>query len=146
MVSISEARAILNPKFPKLTDHNFSITSPCDPTYNCIAWAAGDQIKWWWPGSQAAFWPVRDQSLSIVAFREVFSQLGYVQTTSHDNADRFERIVIYTKDGIPTHAARQTADGAWTSKLGQAWDIAHKFDALNDGEYGLPTLIMERSR
>lgn len=146
MVSVSQARTLLDPKFPRLTDHNFSLTSPNDTNYNCIAWAAGDNSRWWWPGSLIGFWPISDGSLSVDAFKKAFSELGYLEATSHENADRFERIAIYTKDGIPTHAARQIADGTWTSKLGQAWDIAHEFDALNDGEYGCPTIIMERDR
>jgi hypothetical protein len=93
-----------------------------------------------------AYWPISDNSLTLEAFKKAFSKLGYVNATSHDNADRFERIAIYAKDGIPTHASRQTANGAWTSKLGQAWDIAHEFDALNDGEYGRPMIVMERER
>ena len=60
----------------------------------------------------------------------------------------YEKIAIYVKDGIPTHAARQLGDGRWTSKLGKYEDIEHdSLDALNGdgyGEYGRVALFMSR--
>ena len=35
--------------FPGLETTTFRVTSPPDPNYNCIAWAAGRVAEWWWP-------------------------------------------------------------------------------------------------
>ena len=146
MVSKSQARAQLNSSLPCLTNDNFDLTSPLDNTYNCIAWAAGDSSRWWWPGSSQTYWPKPGVRLELAAFRDAFNDLGYLETTNCGSPENFERVAIYEKDGKPTHAARQLEDGKWTSKLGTAWDISHDLDALNGGEYGQPALIMERPR
>lgn len=38
----TSSEAALIERFPGLSSTSFKITSPFDPTYNCIAWAAGD--------------------------------------------------------------------------------------------------------
>ncbi|HMD98104.1 MAG TPA: hypothetical protein VKM93_12350 [Terriglobia bacterium] len=35
--------------FPNLNAGNHEITSAASRLYNCIAWAAGDTQRWWWP-------------------------------------------------------------------------------------------------
>jgi hypothetical protein len=53
--------------FPRLTERSFEITSPSDRRYNCVAWAASDMRRWWWPGEPPfSFWPDgvrRDESI-----------------------------------------------------------------------------------
>ncbi len=61
--------------FPKLNDKNHEITSAADSDYNCIAWAAGDNSKWWThiPGYR---WPAQ-RNPQIEALVAVFENLGY---------------------------------------------------------------------
>jgi hypothetical protein len=146
VVSTSEARIALNPEHPKLTDENFTVTSPETWEYNCIAWAAGDANRWWWPGNEHTYWPISDEVTEIESFVRAFGLLGYAVTSEASDPRMFECVAIYAKDGIPTHAARQLEDGQWTSKLGRMWDISHEHDALNDGVYGKPALLMRRAR
>lgn len=62
------------------------------------------------------------------------------------------KIAIYVDDdGEPSHAARQTRRGTWTSKLGsRGKDIEHDtLDALagnQDDEYGTVERLMKRKR
>ncbi|HEY7428267.1 MAG TPA: hypothetical protein VH682_28795 [Gemmataceae bacterium] len=35
--------------FPRLNGTAYRITSPASDVYNCIAWAAGETNRWWWP-------------------------------------------------------------------------------------------------
>ncbi len=43
--------------FPKLSDFGYEVTSPESDAYNCIAWAAGETLHWWWPiPAEEAFW------------------------------------------------------------------------------------------
>jgi hypothetical protein len=46
--------------FPRLAPTGYRVTSPPDRLSNCIAWAAGDQQRWWWPLDPldlGSFWP-----------------------------------------------------------------------------------------
>ena len=45
--------------FPKLAPPaRFEITSPRTVAYNCIAWAAGETQRKWWPDKMGvAYWP-----------------------------------------------------------------------------------------
>jgi hypothetical protein len=51
-------REVIRQLFPRLRDDQAEITSPHDFRYNCVAWAAGDVSRWWWPTEPAvAYWP-----------------------------------------------------------------------------------------
>ncbi|OZE22149.1 hypothetical protein CH262_18940 [Rhodococcus sp. 05-2255-1e] len=61
-------------------------------------------------------------------------------------ADR-EKIAVYAKNGVPTHAARQLADGTWTSKCGKSNDITHMDTEHVGGDiYGEVAFYMARAR
>lgn len=117
-------------KFPRLREGVYETRSPIDQDYNCIAFAAGDTERWWWPKASflgGAYWPdgaPREETLS--AFQAAFGTLGYEPCESGDLEPGHERVAIYAEpSGMPTHAARQLPDGTWVSKLGQAFDIMH---------------------
>src|SRR5262249_26347171 len=95
---------------------------------NCIAWAAGEHDRWWWPDPQMDYyWPdgvPREQT--VEAFIEAYRTIGYEVCLDGVREAGFQKIVIYAKNnGEPTHAARQLPDGTWTSKLGQNVDVEH---------------------
>lgn len=137
--------------FPKLRLDSFEITGNDDPDYNCIAWAAGDTSRNWWPlppgiavPPTGSFWPdgaANDDTLD--AFIQAFGTLGYVPCDSPDLEPGFEKVAIYVKSDIPTHAARQLSNGRWTSKLGRSERIEHDFDALEGAIYGQIAQIMK---
>ncbi len=134
--------------FPRLNDQGFAITSPADRHYNCIAWAAGDQTRWWWPDlGDSGFWPdgvVRE--FSVIAFVAAFKSLGYVRCATSDLQEGTERVALYVANGRPAHAARQLADGSWTSKCGRSEDIRHTLEGLAGDVYGEPTIFLSRPR
>src|SRR5437660_406471 len=108
--------------FPALREVGFEATSPRDPGYNCVAWAAGDTTRWWWPAeSPFAYWPNGvEREESLTSFIRAFATLGYEPASSGDYEPQFEKLAIFASgDGVPTHVARQIAGGAWTSKLGR---------------------------
>ena len=135
--------------FP-LLETNFEITSPIDGRYNCVAWAAGDMRRWWWPAeSPYSYWPPgsrRDES--VAAFIDAFSTLGYEVAASGDYEIDFEKVAIFaSNEGVPTHMARQLANGAWTSKLGSIEDIEHRHaDGVSGAEYGGIVTFLRRKR
>lgn len=129
--------------FPKL--ETFEITSDPSAEYNCIAWAAGEIDRWWWPHPDA-HWPA-DAPLeeSLAAFMAAFASLGYEASDSQDLEPGFDKIAIYAIGNRPTHAARQLTTGKWTSKLGELHDIAHDLEGVEGTTYGRPVLFMKRA-
>ena len=162
--------------FPNLTRALYEVKS--DPTplanthiipaYNCIAFAAGDDTRWWEPDqNQVYYWPISNRDYTVECYIEVFESLGYQKLESGIPAASihepgFEKVAIYysrmgnpwTPRDSPTHAALQTKNGIWKSKLGQDEDIEHlNLECLNGDDitgriepYGEPVKIMKRRR
>lgn len=136
----------LETKFPGLRNTNYKITSPYDISYNCIAWAANETSKWWWP-SPYSYWPREvKKSLTIEVFCEAYGLLGFQLCDSFELGPHEEKVALFTKsDNIPTHAARQLLTGRWTSKLGKNVDIEHELHALEGDLYGNVHTILKRT-
>lgn len=141
---------IRSPQFPLLDDHNHRVTSRRTDAYNCIAWAACDSERFWWPGpGTPSYWPAGVEAVaSVDAFRAAFETLGYAECESPELEDEVQKIAIYVSlDGVPTHAARQLVDGGWTSKLGRFVDIRHATPgAICGPAYGEVRMYMARPR
>ena len=135
--------------FPALQKHGYSITSPPTPNYNCIAWAAGDPNKWWWPVHvNGYYWPPNlPRIIDLDIFIDAFKSLGYSPCGSSELEIGFEKVAVYTdKNGKPTHAARQLPSGRWTSKLGNLEDIEHNALMGVEGKiYGNVAKILKRT-
>lgn len=132
--------------FPRLRTEPFDYTSPRTTRYNCIAWAAGDITQKWWP-VPGYYWPPgvpKDETLD--AFAKAYGTLGFVPCDSAAFERGFEKIALYVaSNGKPTHAALQISATAWTSKLGDLWDIEHiNADSLVGPRYGSPARFLRR--
>jgi hypothetical protein len=127
-------------QLPNLRPHLCAnVVSEATHEYNCIAWAAGDTTAWWEPDIfQQYFWPEgvsRDYSLQ--SYIDAFRTVGYELCDDGSPEDGMEKIVIYTLNGEPKHAARKLSNGNWTSKLGDFEDIEHvNLDCLKGPIYG----------
>ncbi len=137
--------------FPNLNRGEYWVTSPASDRYNCIAWAAGDDTDWWWPDPDPdsnSYWPETvPLEETLASFREAFESLGYRECATAELEPVIEKVAIFTKDGLPTHAARQLPNGNWTSKLGKWQDIEHQFlNALAGSAslYGNVALLLRR--
>jgi hypothetical protein len=133
---------------PNLNRSNTEKTSPSGRYANCIAWAAGRKYGLWWPRNLDAHWPsYAPNEETVAAFEAVFNGLGYSNCKDGSLEEGYEKIAIYARGSKPTHAARQLADGRWTSKLGDCPDITHEdLRTLEDGYYGQVARIMKRRR
>jgi hypothetical protein len=136
--------------FPGLQATPFRVTSPPARGYNCIAWAAGDVARWWWPDqdgdNDTVFWPpgvAREETIDC--FLAASATLGYAPTSGEEIEAGFERIALFAIGDTPTHAARQLPSGRWTSKLGLREDIEHDLHALSGDAYGSVVLILKRA-
>jgi hypothetical protein len=76
---------------------------------------------------------------------QAFATLGFISCDDDTVESGFEKIAIYVNNqGKPTHAARQLGDGRWSSKLGNAVDIAHSLVGLTNSAYGSVAQILKR--
>jgi hypothetical protein len=137
--------------FESLTPENHQPTSPPDPNYNCIAWAAGCNDSFWWPYSYELvpyFWPLGPQDDdSLDHFIECFTSLGFEVCEDPSFVEGYIKLAIYIgEDGKPTHMARQLPDErSWTSKLGEYEDIAHSdLSAMECNLYGKVGCILQK--
>lgn len=132
--------------FPRLNIANFNVTSPQTSSYNCIAWAAEEDIRSWWPVH--GYWPKGvPNEVTLEAFEEAYATLGYKKCKDGKKEKGKIKIAIYIDNAIgrPTHAARQLTNGKWTSKLGQEHDIEHDAaDLLCGSQYGNIAMYMSK--
>lgn len=126
---LPEARDWVRREFPDIADHHFSVSSDPDP-YNCIAWAAEDKTRWWWPAF-GKYWPPPPVPFAdtVPAFVAAFATLNYQACAFDPSVEpRYDKVVIYaTSNKEVKHMARQqNGVWSWTSKLGPGYDIGHK--------------------
>ena len=137
--------------FPQLNPEDYLVTSDMTQEYNCIAWAAGDVNRVWWPDSMGVgYWPPntpREETLD--AFVQVYQNLGYELCENEEHDPKYEKVALFvSSNGNPTHAARQLPNGRWTSKLGGLEDIEHPLRSLEgpDPAYGTVSKVLRRKR
>lgn len=132
--------------FPGLRGQTHQIQSPKDDGYNCIAWAAGDNRRWWWPDPAGEdTWPAGVARVETgEAFRDAFATLGYEVCDTDQPEPGYEKVALFALAGVPKHAARQRPGGRWTSKLGPSEDIEHALHDLTGMLYGSVVLLMKR--
>lgn len=128
--------------------------SPATPEYNCIAFAANEDFRWWWPiPEDSYYWPEnvpREENLE--AFVKAFETLGYVACDNDNFENGFEKVAVYVDEsGKPKHAARQLRNGKWISKLGNYIDVEHELDCLREyllnvggTDYGTVAVVLKR--
>ena len=141
--------AILELCFPNLRNVGYRVESPRTGRYNCVAWAAGDSDRPWWPIYRRPFyWPEEPRVESLPAFIRVFQGLGYEVCDNSNLEIGFDKVAIYVdKDESPTHVARQLPSGEWTSKCGDWEDIVHNTLEGLEGSYpayGRVACLMKR--
>ncbi|HEX8662552.1 MAG TPA: hypothetical protein VF744_00810 [Beijerinckiaceae bacterium] len=137
--------------FPDLVGTGASETSSRSRLYNCIAWAAGENDRWWepnLPSDLGYFWPAQSGGYAVESLIEAYAAIGYIVCADGILESGYEKIAIYrsaTNDW--THAARQLPSGKWTSKLGVLEDIEHDHpDHLVGNEYGAVHCYMRRAK
>ena len=138
---------ILTRAFPNLTSEEFEIVEQASDRYNCIAYAAGDTSKWW-DHNEDNYWPSSaTRSERVESLREVFVGLGFEQCQDSQAEEGYQKVALYEQQDVWMHAAVQTPDGRWRSKMGQGPVIEHlNPESLSGGMYGNPTIYMRRVR
>jgi hypothetical protein len=57
---------------------------------------------------------------------EAFQAMGYELCATRDVESGYQKVALYGLDDAWRHAAKQLADGRWSSKCGFLDDIAHE--------------------
>jgi hypothetical protein len=127
--------------FPYLTKDLYEVVGDATNDYNCIALAAGDKTRWWWPDPGGDYyWPISRRESTVECFIEAFESLNYEKCKCSLKKKVSEKVALYydpvgcvaTKFNpeappeSPTHAAKQLPNGFWISKLGGWEEIQHK--------------------
>jgi hypothetical protein len=141
-------------EFPNLTDRNNRVRSPKRDAQNCIAFAAGDDIHFWWPIPGTSFpgkykppyhWPDKcPEEETLAAFESAFATVGFERCDDGRREKGYVKIAIFGHGafGDPNakvrHAARQSPfrNGQWRSKMGMNYDIDHDISAIEGPLYG----------
>lgn len=131
--------------FPRLNKANFEIVGHHSKDFNCIAWSMG--LDYWVN-------PVTgDAAEPFAPMDAMYAKLGFtrIDELNADLEPGLEKVALFATVNVDasikevTHAARQEADGAWTSKLGQLPIIKHAtLEALRGPVYGTPVAIYVR--
>lgn len=145
--SEQEERERLREGAPSLGEFDYQPTSASTPGYNCVAWAAGDDTKFWSPDVLGGYyWPDGLPCLATVGVLEqLFRREGYERCPSLDAEPGREKIAIYGDEREAQHVARQLSSGEWTSKMGVLADVSHPDPrAVEAPLFGTIQVIMSR--
>lgn len=115
----------LQKDYPKLKGKRVKITGDCTSRYNCIAWSVGDTSHWAWPGN------------TETDFDEFYEKNGCLPAPRGTPLTKAD-IVLWAKDGEPTHACRKLVGKTFESKCGATWRITHGLRDLSSQIYGKP--------
>jgi len=150
-------RAEIEATFPHIVGTNWLPKSPFDDSYQCIAWAASDTSRKWWPvvSPPECYWPPNAPLNDTVnSFIQAFATLGYAPCTDDSFEFGYQKVAVYaTNTGLVRHMARQHFLGkGWLSKPGTLEDIRHPDLRCIEGdpsptsfEYGTVAQILKRS-
>jgi hypothetical protein len=138
----------MNP-FPKVTENRtFFVKSNATPNYNCISWVVQCDIRVIWPDERKQFaWPdhLIPRQESLACFKTFFELAGYTECRSGEYEHGKEKIALYARNDVVTHAARQLPSGRWTSKMGWGVDAEHiDPGTLSSDENWRVVMYMER--
>lgn len=140
-------------ELPNLTVDNCEVKSKATKRYNCIAWAAGENFRNWWPDSWGVgYWPHGiSRKVTLENFIKAYGTLGFMLCFDGSLEAGFQKIALYGKGPsgaeLPTHAALQLESGQWTSKLGPFEDVYHASpEDANGPTYGTVICYLRRPR
>ncbi|MHC4478909.1 MAG: DUF7689 domain-containing protein [Planctomycetota bacterium] len=140
------AKELLMRDFPRLRKTPFQVTSPDDPSYNCVAWVLGDTKNWWEPDPWGEYyWPPGiPRNYALRTYQAMFESFGYSVANEDDLESGGNNVAIFAKLGHFKHVALQLDSERWTSKLGRDEDIEHPLGGLVGELYGGVKIILKK--
>ncbi len=135
--------------FPNLKSAKYAVTSPCDPSYNCVAFAFGDTSRWWQRDHvKPNYWPEGiEEDDTLHSWIKVAATCGFRDTSNSNPDPEQDKIAIYVKGEEPQHICFRSGNGPWMSKLGEDVDVVHEtLHALEGNVYGNVRICLSRQR
>lgn len=129
---------------PNLQDGEWAKTgdatySPESRPYNCFAWSlCRNDIGWVY--NIVDKWGNNNKIVEIEDFDRFYQSFGYeicgksIQDCTSKKG--LKKIALFCKDEKPQHAAKESKDGWWESKLGNNIKIMHRLEQMEGGYYG----------
>lgn len=132
--------------FPNSKHDPIEICSPETEAYNCIAWALGENFRWWEPESEGCFWlESLEKGKALTTVVRLFKEAGFKDCKDVLPERGYEKVALFSADGLTCeHVSRQLSTGIWTSKLGLSFDVNHTLHSLEGGIYGYAVLFLKR--
>lgn len=138
--------------FPLLNDYEL-ITNSENSNYNCISHTLGYKNKWSWPFDENVeyirkyniYWTVKNEK-SKESFDLFYEYHGFEKINSLNFIydPKYIKVALYTNKGIPTHAAIQSDDVFWESKIGELGILRHDLFEIENDVYGEVTQIYRK--
>ncbi len=129
-------RKTVEGNFPNIK--RWSVTGQSTTRYNCIEWSLCKENEWVW--KQVDQFGDKDGTVEVSDFDEFYKRNGFTPcgTTSSECKPECKKrkVALFCKDGKPKHAAKETQDDWWESKLGRSIKIIHRLPQLEGGAYG----------
>lgn len=130
--------------FPNMQGKPFIIVD-ADTKFNCIAYTLEIYDEWIWTNES---WPYNQipRNPTVEGFKKLYIMHGYEECNSKEYEPGYEKIAFYSKNGSPTHAAKQFKN-IWRSKLGNKCIIEHELEWIcgnTEDAYGEIAFIMQR--
>ena len=143
-------------QFPNLTREVYHKTSEQDDFHNCIAYAAGDESRWWEPPLQPGivepgyYWPEgAPTTITIESLVKAYELHGFALCDSDSWEEGYEKVALFGYENNDyAHASKLMQDGTWKSKLGNCEDIMHETCHVLEADrpaYGKVRKFMKRS-
>lgn len=148
--SLDYHRSQIKANFPDFVEgDSFEFTSPVDLNYNCLGWALSYDNRYLDRGN-GCYWPWEDASEETAEGWARVCEHHQFRILSDPNTSfvpGIEKIAILRNDAGELHAARQSSEGKWKSKLG-AWgpDIDHNDLAGLETTYGKVVIVLQKPR
>jgi hypothetical protein len=139
---------VIERQCPRLTAEGYRVTSRQSVGYNCVAWALGEDDRWWEP-AVGYFWPPDlpyDDALDT--YVRIFELARYERCDSVELEPGYEKVAVYVDDADAFgHVARQQDNGRWTSKMSFFEDIDHPTaESLLGGAFTRIAVALRRIR
>jgi hypothetical protein len=135
-------------RHPKLKRENYRITSDHSIRYNCVAWALGENRRWYQVGSEPHwYWPAGvPKDGTFESYVALFTRIGFSPCDSAEWEAGYEKVALYADDeGVFKHVAKMKDAETWMSKVGSLDDIEHRtLDVFDSDRLGTVRQVLRR--
>lgn len=139
------ARTDVESDFPLLIGKQYELSDE-NFTYNCLAYALGDESNWWEPPKQSGqYWPPGyPDDTTLPTVEAIIRCHGFTVQVDIAITPETDAIAIYGAGNEWTHFAK-CVNGRWCSKLGDGHDVVDiRLEDLEGAIYGKVMKILCR--